>query len=78
VNLLRSYLGAVITPYVRSMVCTLNGQRLLVVECLPSPKPVFFRRDNDEEFFVRMSNTTQALKPSEVLTYIARHFSVAD
>jgi len=78
VNLLRSYLGAVITPYVRSMACALNGQRLLVVECLPSPKPVFFRRDNDEAFFVRMSNTTQALKPSEVLTYITRHFSASD
>ena len=47
---------------------------LLVVECLPSATPVFFDRDNEECFFVRMGNTTQALKPSEVLAYIGQHF----
>ena len=76
VNLLKAYLGGDVTPGIRSIAYDLEEQRLLVVECLPSPKPVFFRRDNVEEFFVRMSNTTQALKPSEVLAYIAQRFSM--
>ena len=56
------------------MVHELGGQRILVVECLPATSPVFFNRDNEELFFVRMSNTTQALKPSEVLAYVDEHF----
>jgi hypothetical protein len=36
--------------------------------------PVFLNRDNEESFFVRMSNTTQDLKPSEVLAYVDEHF----
>jgi len=74
VNLLKSYLGAEFIPYVRSMAHNVDGKRVLVVECLPSTKPVFFRRDNDESFFVRMGNTTQALKPSEIIAYIEQHF----
>ena len=74
VNLLKSYVGAEFIPYIRSMAHDVGEQRVLVVECLPSTKPAFFRRDNDESFFVRMSNTTQALKPSEILAYIEQHF----
>jgi CheY-like chemotaxis protein len=74
VNLLKSYLGAEFIPFIRSMACDVGDSRILVVECLRSTKPVFFRRDNQESFFVRMSNTTQALKPSEVLAYIEQHF----
>jgi len=47
---------------------------VLVVECLPATSPVFLSRDNEESFFVRMSNTTQALKPSEMLAYVDEHF----
>ena len=47
---------------------------LLVVECLPATSPVFFNRDNEELFFARMSNTTQARKRSEVLAYVDEHF----
>jgi len=35
---------------------------------------VFCNRDNEESFFVRMSNTTQAMKPSELLAYVDEHF----
>jgi len=74
VNLIKAYLGAEFLRCIRSMVHELGGQRILVVECLPATSPVFFNRDNEELFFVRMSNTTQALKPSEVLAYVDEHF----
>lgn len=75
VNLVKSYLGAEFIPYMRSTIESVGDKRVLVVECLPSRKPVFFRRDNDESFFVRMTNTTQALKTSETLAYIEEHFT---
>lgn len=74
VNLIKAHLGAEFLRCIRSMVHELGGQRILVVECLPATSPVFFNRDNEESFFVRMSNTTQAMKPSEVLAYVDEHF----
>jgi len=74
VNLIKAYLGAEYLRCIRSMVLELDGQRVLVVECLPATSPVFVNRDNEESFFVRMSNTTQPLKPSEVLAYVDEHF----
>ena len=74
VNLIKAHLGAEFLRCIRSMVHELGGQRVLVVECLPATSPVFFNRDNEESCFVRMSNTTQALKPSEVLAYVDEHF----
>jgi serine/threonine protein kinase len=43
-----------------------------LVECLSSPQPVFFRRENEEAFFVRTGNGTQPLRPSEILAYLER------
>ena len=74
VNLIKAHLGAEFLRCIRSMVHDLGGQRVLVVECLPGTSPVFLNRDNQESFFVRMSNTTQDLKPSEVLAYVDEHF----
>jgi len=71
VNLLKKSLGAEFMPSIRSTLHTVSGQMILVVECLPSTAPVFMRRDDDESFYVRMTNSTQALKPSEVLAYLA-------
>ena len=75
VNLLTSSLGAQFMRSIRSALHTVGERRVLLVECLPAKAPVFVERDNDESFYVRMSNSTQALKPSEVLTYIGQQFS---
>jgi len=74
VNLVTAYLGTGCMRCIRSAVHDVSNLRLLVVECLPATSPVFFNRDNEECFFVRMGNTTQALKPSEILAYIGQHF----
>ena len=59
----------------RSIIKNVGDQRVLVIECLPATKPAFLNRNNDESFFVRMSNTTQPLKASESLAYIGEHFA---
>jgi hypothetical protein len=74
-DLLESSLGAEFMRNIRSTVHTVCEQRVLVVECLPAKVPVFFNRDNDGSFYVRMSNTTQTLMPREVLAYIEQHFT---
>jgi len=74
-NLLKECLGAQFSDRVRSDILELEGNAILAVQCLSAGKPVFFRRDNEEAFFVRVGNSTQALKPSEILAYTERRFT---
>jgi putative two-component system response regulator len=76
-NLLREYLGADMAHTIRSTVCELQSKRILLVQCGPSSRPVFMRRDNEEYFYVRMGNTSQALKPSEMLAYVDHRYGNA-
>lgn len=69
-NLLKAHLGVEFMSLVRSQINGLGGRRILLVQCLRSSTPVFFRRDNDEVFYVRTGNGTSQLKPSEVLAYL--------
>lgn len=69
-SLLKAHLGVEFMPLIRSQINALGGQRILLVQCLRSSQPVFFRRDNDEVFYVRTGNGTSQLKPSEVLAYL--------
>ena len=69
-SLLKAHVGIEFAPLVRSAVRSLDDRRVLLIQCLRSPRPAFFRRENDEAFFVRAGNGTQQLRPSEVLAYI--------
>lgn len=74
-SLLKECLGAQFSDRVRSEIQKLEGDSVLAVQCLGAGKPVFFSRDNEEAFFVRVGNSTQALKPSEILAYTERRFA---
>ena len=69
-SLVKSHLGLEFAHLIRSTFHDMNGKRVLVIQTLRSDAPVFYRRDNDEVFYVRMGNTTHQLKPSEVVAYI--------
>jgi DNA-binding response OmpR family regulator len=71
-GLIKTHLGMQAISFTRATMRDLDDRRVLLVQCLPSRDPVFFRRDNDETFFVRTGNGTHALKPSEVLAYVDR------
>ena len=74
VNLLKSYLGAEFMQWVRTTAHDIEDERVLVVDCLPATKAVFLARDNDEIFYIRMTNSTQSLSMREVITYIEQRF----
>ena len=69
-SLIKSHLGLEFAHLIKSTFQDLDGNRVLLIQTLRSDTPVFFRRGNDEVFFVRMGNTTHQLKPSEVIAYI--------
>ncbi len=69
-TLILNHLGGEFSQLLRTSIYTVGGQRVLVVQCLNASQPVFFRRDNDEFFYVRSGPSTAALSPSEVIAYL--------
>ncbi len=69
-TLIMNHLGGEFAQLIRASIHPVNGQRVMVVQCLNSSQPVFFRRDNDEYFYVRTGPATAALTPSEVIAYL--------
>lgn len=69
-TLVMNHLGGGFSQLIRESIHTLDGQRVLVVQCLRASQPVFFHRDSEEFFYVRSGPSSQALSPSEVLAYL--------
>ncbi len=74
VNLLKSCLGAEFMQWIQTTIHSINHERIIIVDCLPAANPVFMIRDNEETFYTRMGNSTQALSTREVIAYIAQRF----
>ncbi|MCU4174374.1 response regulator [Carboxylicivirga sp. N1Y90] len=73
-NLLKETVGADLIKFIESEILNYKGEQILFVKCDSAPKPVFFSRDDEEYFYVRVGNSTQSLKPREMLAYIDNHY----
>lgn len=51
-----------------------EDKQLAVVTVAPSPKPVYLKDGNEEEFFIRTGNSTTSLRLSEAASYIDSRF----
>jgi len=69
-NLIREHIGLEFAGFISLGISGLAGKPVLVAQCEPSQEPVFFRRDKDEVFYVRVGPSSQALPPSKVLAYV--------
>jgi len=69
-NLIKTHIGLEFAEYLRASIVRFEETDVLAVQCHPSPKPVFFRRDGQEIFFVRAGPSSQALSPSQLLGYL--------
>ena len=69
-NMVREHIGPQFAEYIRPSINVVEGLEVLAAQCLPSPNPVFFRRDKDEHFYVRVGPSSQSLSPSQLLGYI--------
>ncbi len=71
-HLAHTHLGGEFAPFYQGSIISHKGQDVLVVECLRATEPVYFRRDQDEIFFVRSGPATKSLPPSEVVAWVSR------
>ncbi len=74
VNLLKSRLGPQHMLHIEPRFDSLNGSRVLVVECSPSNIPVYLKDGNTEQFYTRTGAATSELSASQMQDYIKQRF----
>jgi hypothetical protein len=74
-TLIRTCLGRDFSPYITTTLEKAEGKTVCIVRCQPAARPVFLRQPGfDEEMFIRVGPSSNALDISEALKYIAHRF----
>jgi len=71
-NRLKEHIGLGCAACIRYDLNDIGDEKVLVVDCKPSPQPVFLKMGRDEEFFIRIGPGSRKLSPSEVIEYVTR------
>ena len=71
--------NSMIGPEFRSLVElifeTLDGSEVCRIRVKPSPRPIYFKHDEHEYFYMRPGNITTSLKLSEIESYVRSRWS---
>ena len=75
-NIIKSSLGEDTAALVSSDLFQAGDKTVCRIDCAKSPKPVFlqFKKNQDEEFYIRTGPGSTKLSPSKLLKYIGEHF----
>jgi len=74
-TLIRLCLGRDFSPFISSKLEKMEEKSVCVVSCRPSDRPVFLRQAGyDEEMYIRLGPSSNAMNISEALNYIENHF----
>jgi hypothetical protein len=73
-NLVNRYLGKEFNHYIKVRIVSIDDLDVCIVDVSPSGSPVYLKDNDQEEFFVRSSNSTEPLSISEAHKYIASHW----
>lgn len=73
-NLMNGKIGRDVASHVKWELKNLAGKRILRVDCLPSPTPVYLKHEGSEEFYIRNGPASVQLPTSEVVEYTKKHF----
>lgn len=74
-TLIRTCLGRDVSRYIRTRLEKIEDKTVCVVDCLQLNRPVFLRQPGfDEEFYIRVGPSSNAMDISEALKYISDHF----
>ena len=74
-TLIRTCLGRDFSSYIRTRIEKIEEKSVCVVDCLPASRPAFLRQPGfNEEMYIRVGPSSNALDISEALKYIEDHF----
>ena len=69
-NRIREFIGLENISFINFQLVPVEGKSVLLIECQPSPSPVFLNIGKDEDFYIRVGPGNRRLSTSEVLTYV--------
>jgi DNA-binding response OmpR family regulator len=69
-NRIKQHIGLEHAGFIRFQLVPVDQKKVLIVECQPSPSPVFLKMGNDEDFYIRIGPGSRKLSTSEVLSYV--------
>ena len=70
-NRIKQHIGLECAGFIRYQLVPVDLEKVLMVECQPSPSPVFLKMGNDEDFYIRVGPGSRRLSTSEVLAYVS-------
>ena len=69
-NRIQQHIGLEHAAFIGYQLVPVDDQKVLLVECLPSPSPVFLKFGKEEEFYIRVGPGSRRLSTSEVVAYV--------
>ncbi len=69
-NRITQHIGLEFAGFIRYQLVPVDQEKVLMVECQPSPSPVFLKIGKEEDFFIRVGPGSRQLSTSEVLSYV--------
>jgi hypothetical protein len=74
-NLIKSQLGTTSMLNIKPSFHDYKEERIFLVECKPSKVPVYLKKGNEEEFYIRAGGSSASLTPSQMMEYINQRFN---
>lgn len=69
-NRIQQHIGLEHASFLAYQLVPLDDKKVLLIECQPSPSPVFLKLSNEEEFYIRVGPGSRRLSTSEVVAYV--------
>ena len=69
-NRIQQHIGLEHSGFIGYQLVPVDNQKVLLVECQPSPSPVFLKISKEEEFYIRVGPGSRRLSTSEVVAYV--------
>ncbi len=73
-NLIKTHIGNEFLPFIKSTIVEIQNKKILLIQCKQSPKRVFLKVDNKEEFYIRNGPASIKLEGSSLIDYINHKF----
>ena len=71
-NRLQQHIGLEHAGFISYRLVPVDNLKVLLVECQPSPSPVFLKFGKEEEFYIRVGPGSRRLSTSEVVAYVTK------
>jgi len=69
-SIFNQHIGLEFSEYIQFAIREVQGKDVFVVQCFPSPRPVFLKNKDQEMFFIRSGPASRQLSMSQLLQYI--------